>query len=124
MLNSVDAKVTLHDLHQRVTQLWDARFVDDTTSKAQLQHDMDAAEHSGLVSIDRLGTCMQYFKLTPPAGRDRRLFRGDDVGGFPDRHGTLAVLGGATVGSSQIASQPSLLVRWPIGGVRYANSLM
>jgi DNA-binding PadR family transcriptional regulator len=65
----VDARTTLHDLHNLVTD--DGTHIDRQTTKAQLQHDMEAAERAGIVSIERVpGGYADYYRLTIPAGRD------------------------------------------------------
>jgi RecA/RadA recombinase len=64
----VDARTTLHDLFQLVTDQDDN--IDAQLTKAQLQHDMEAAERAGIVSVERLGTLTQYHNLAIPAGRD------------------------------------------------------
>jgi hypothetical protein len=70
----VDARTTLHDLHELVTD--DGTHVDRQTTKAQLQHDMEAAERAGIVSIERVpGGYADYYRLTIPAGRDWVLSR-------------------------------------------------
>jgi hypothetical protein len=69
----VDARTTLHELHNLVTV--DGLHIDRQTTKAQLQHDMDAAERAGLVSIDRAGKLTQYYNLAIPDGRDWVLQR-------------------------------------------------
>jgi hypothetical protein len=65
----VDARTTLHDLHERVTH--DGTQVDRQTTEAHLQHDMEAAEHAGIVSIERSpGGYGDHYRLTTPDGRD------------------------------------------------------
>jgi hypothetical protein len=65
----VDARTTLHDLHERVAD--DGTHIDRQTTKAHLQHDMEAAEHAGIVHIERApGGYGDYYKLTTPEGRD------------------------------------------------------
>src|SRR5271163_56374 len=54
LLNRVDAITNLHDLHQSVTKR-SGEYVDESTTKAQLQHDMDDAERAGLVRIEHVG---------------------------------------------------------------------
>jgi hypothetical protein len=69
LLNRVDSITSLHDLHQIVTERR-GEYMDVTTTKAQLQHDMDDAARAGLVWIEQIGTYTQRFQLTIPAGRD------------------------------------------------------
>jgi hypothetical protein len=64
----VDARTTLGDLHQLIADT--DGCVDRQTTKAQLQHDMEAAERAGLVSIDRALSLTHYYNLTIPEGRD------------------------------------------------------
>jgi hypothetical protein len=73
----VDARTTLHDLFQLVTDQDDN--IDARLTKAQLQHDMEAAERAGIVSIERLGTLTQYHNLTIPAGRDWVLTKQNEL---------------------------------------------
>lgn len=69
MLQRVDARTTLHELHQLAAG-GGVYNVQDLVTKAQLQHDMEDAERAGIVSIDRAGTLTQYYNLAIPNGRD------------------------------------------------------
>ncbi len=65
----VDARTTLHDLYERVVD--DGTHIDRQTTKAHLQHDMEAAELAGIVNIERPPSGYgDYYKLTTPQGRD------------------------------------------------------
>jgi hypothetical protein len=72
LLGRVEARTTLYDLHQAVQEYdYDGRhYIDESQSRGRLQHDMDEAEHVGIVSIERRpnGTS-HYYGMTVP-GRD------------------------------------------------------
>jgi len=64
----VDAITTLENLYRFATR--GPTWADVSTSKAQIQHDMEDAERAGIVSIERAGGYTQHFRLTTPDGRD------------------------------------------------------
>jgi hypothetical protein len=68
LLQRVDARTTLHDLYQFVVSV--GLDVDTSTTKGQLQHDMEEAEGLGIVSVDRAGELTAYYNLTIPSGRN------------------------------------------------------
>ena len=68
LLQRVDARTTLHDLYQFVVTV--GLFVDTSTTKGQLQHDMEEAERSGIVAVERVSSHTELYSLTIPAGRD------------------------------------------------------
>jgi hypothetical protein len=64
----VDARTNLHELHRLVTDA--GMYIDQETTKAKVQRDMEDAERAGIVTIDRVGTLTQYYNLTAPDGRN------------------------------------------------------
>lgn len=90
--NRVDARTTLYQLHELVAD--NGSHVDRQTTQAHVQHDMEAAERAGIVSIERKpGGYGDNYRLAIPDGRnwvlehERELQLGASAGMDPKQRG-------------------------------------
>jgi hypothetical protein len=72
LLGRVEARTTLYDLHEAVTEYdYEGRhYVDTSQSRGRLQHDMDNAESVGIVTIERLPNGTSHYYALTAQGRD------------------------------------------------------
>jgi hypothetical protein len=72
LLQRVEARIVLHDIHEAVqTYNYDGHhYVDTSQSRGRLQHDLEDAERAGIVRIERVrGGAANCYELTAQ-GRD------------------------------------------------------